>query len=180
MMVYLIFIISLGLAFVLDELSLQSEYNSKLEKFFDKTKIVCIITCILLLIGFIISFINLLNAKPTVKDYSVDSTTYITALKDNSELSGKSYLFSGSINEDQYYYYMKKSEDGGLIQNKIKSEDVTLYESNTEIPRIERLVKIESYKGNIYFKDFQIKSFKYKVYLPKNSITREYNVDLEK
>lgn len=107
----------------------------------------------------------------------VVETYQISALADNSKIEGRFFLGSGSINENQKYFFMKK-EDGGLIMDYIPATGSIVYEGYNE-PFIE---KLESRFVNDWWSLIALPGFNkghYKVYVPENSITTDFIINLQ-
>lgn len=70
---------------------------------------------------------------PEGEPYSIE----LVALKDNSAVNGNFFLGTDTIDEDQYYFYLTKTEKG-IQQRKLKNtSDVYLnYAENGDTPRI--------------------------------------------
>src|SRR5690606_26570467 len=78
------------------------------------------------------------------RDYSepeLVKTTNISALKDNSKMSGAFFLGTGGVGEDQYYYYMEDTSKGKKMDKLNVDADVYLNEDNGEKPRVETYKK---------------------------------------
>ena len=78
---------------------------------------VCAALISLILCGLLIPAI----AEAEGANYVVEQTDVkpIYALKDNSSISGSFFLGTGSIDEDDYYYYVTREEGKGYIVNRI-------------------------------------------------------------
>lgn len=138
------------------------------------------------LAGFIIAIIvtsalfiiSLLGGRGFEVDevYNVESEP-IVALKDNSNTSGFSYLGSGHIEEDLYYYYFTNTENHGKELHKTPAEQVTLYDNEKENPRIETKYMKNSNPIINFF--FITDKKRYDIYIPEGSIDYSFSVDLE-
>lgn len=99
------------------------------------------------------------------------ATEKIISLNDNNLTNCKFYLRRGYVEEDLYYQYMVQLNDGGLVANKVKSSNATLY-YDTDNYRVEWYTKTKKW---LYWK---IKKTYNKIYIPEESITDDYSVDL--
>ena len=125
--------------------------------------------------GFLIWFIFPASWLPTVETVE---TKEIYALIDTSETEGSHYLFSGYINEDLVYRYVIATDKGRKVET-IKASKAYLKEG-TALPKIE--IYTTEFDGRwcgwvsaglgLMGSEYAI------IYIPKNSITTEYNVDL--
>lgn len=105
----------------------------------------------------------------------------LIALQDNVSANGEFFLGSGSIDSENYYYYMYSIESGGLKQDKVSASSVTLFylEDANEKPRIVEFEK--EYKGllSIALNNAIKERSTYEIYIPKGSITEEISIDLK-
>lgn len=102
------------------------------------------------------------------KPYAVES---IVALNDNNMTYGRMYVRRGYFEEDLYYQYIVKLNNGGFKSNKVKANNTTLF-YDTENYRVEWY---KATKNWLYFKNEKTIN---KIYIPEGSITDEYYVDL--
>lgn len=111
-------------------------------------------------------------------DYKLTETIEITALNDNSAVSGHFYLGSGHIGEDVKYYFIEETEKGKHT-NSVDADYSYIIESNNEKPRIE--VYSPEFKNNRVLRWFAVEMAdkEYRIYIPENSITTEFSVDLQ-
>lgn len=105
-------------------------------------------------------------------------TREIYALNDNVGVSGRFYLGSGHVEDEMKYYFVEKTEKGKVV-NSIGAKNAYIVESNAETPRIEKLEK--RWTNNIVFWftcSLGPNISEYKIYIPENSVTTDFNVDL--
>ena len=103
------------------------------------------------------------------KPYSVE---YIVSLNDNNLISGSFYLRSGHIDENLYYQYMVKMNNGGYVSNKVNSKNTIIYYSDDNF-RVEWWTRSKKYLW------FKVKDKINKVYIPEGSISDMYSIDLK-
>lgn len=104
-------------------------------------------------------------------------TKEITALNDDSAISGHFYLGSGYVNEKKRYYFFEET-DKGKHMDSVDADSSYIIESDTEQPRIE--VYPPKFKSKwLYLFAMEFADTEYKIYIPENSITTEFKVDLE-
>lgn len=130
-------------------------------------------------------YIDKIKLETEMSYYDTDK---ITALEDNllsqSDLSSTRYVSRMTVNSDIYYCFVILNSDGSKSIKKIKNNsNVKIYESdNTEY-------KVEYY-DEVYTNDYYIKYIndgeaiksnyaKVNFYIPKNSVTNQFNVDLK-
>lgn len=103
----------------------------------------------------------------------------IYALKDNNSVQGEFFLATGYVDEKMYYFYTTKDEEGFLQINKVSVDDGKIKETDISEPKV--IVYGERYKSK--FARFMFGEFNnekvYKFIVPKNTVTTEFNVDLE-
>lgn len=111
-------------------------------------------------------------------DYKLTETIEITALNDNSAVSGHFYLGSGYVDEDMKYYFIEETEKGKHMDS-VDADYSYIIESNNENPRIE--VYSPEFKNNKVLRWFatELAADEYRIYIPENSITTEFSVDLQ-
>lgn len=108
-----------------------------------------------------------------------DEIEYIAAINDGSSISGNFFIGIGTIKEESYYFYYKKLDCGGYVQEKIRTEDVIIFESDSIIPHIQH------YRNEFVNKNWNDWAFPSQcntyvhIYVPKGSIKQNYNFDLE-
>lgn len=73
-----------------------------------------------------------------VSEIKVNSSTEIVALADSSEISGKHFLGSGSIGENDYYVYYVETEHGFKREKSHASSVYLKYIPNNETPHIDK------------------------------------------
>lgn len=111
------------------------------------------------------------------KEYSSVSHK-IVAFKDNKGSRGSFLLGSGYIEDELYYYYFEETSDG-LKKKKLRASDCYIKYDNK--PRVIEYThtgykKVYHY---IYATPEVIHGTYYVIYVPKGSITNEFNIDLE-
>jgi hypothetical protein len=156
------------LMFFFAGLELSYEYNKK-------NLTICLLGLIILILS--IFAIIAINNKFDAMHYEtkLESTEYIKSLEDNFNTSGRmygKYYSKNYFNEDLYYSYMVILSDGGSILNKIPAGQTMVYETNDNF-RVEWYIKTKSWLGLTS----TIKSWK--IYIPKNSMTENFNIDLK-
>lgn len=110
-------------------------------------------------------------------NYDIVSDTKIVALKDNQNVSGNYYLFSGYVDEDLYYYYATETEFGYKTE-KLKVNNVYIKYTKDE-PHIEKHEPRFTNDVVTFFACCPCKPDRYIIYCPEGTITSEFNVDLE-
>ncbi|CAM3635988.1 hypothetical protein [Mesobacillus zeae] len=103
----------------------------------------------------------------------------IYAIKDNSEVQGQFSLGYGSVDEEQYYYYVTESNDGFKKIAKAEVDNSALKEESIDNP----YVVVYENKFDSAFMRFMYGDYNgsntYEFHVPNNTITTDYNVDLE-
>lgn len=134
-------------------------------------------------ISFLITFLILLltyGVAGSIADtnYELKSTQKIYCLNDSTNINGKMYLFSGSIDENDVYK-MYVDNNGGKSLLKVDANNSIIYEDNkTEIQTYECKFQ-NKYVVFILGEVTMFSPNKYEIHIPKGSITTEYNVDLK-
>lgn len=129
------------------------------------------------LFGIVISGIGI---KPVSYDTKIIETKEIVAFNDDSQVNGNIGLFGGYIGEDMYYAFYYKVGDG-YKADKVKADNTTIIESDSEIPRVDHVEIKPIYKDN--FDTFRAKNTsidkRYIIYVPVGTIIQEFNGDLQ-
>jgi len=107
-----------------------------------------------------------------------EDTVSISAMVDNTGISGKTYFLGSSrVESDLYYYYLAPEEDGGKTVHKVESGRATVYDTEKENPHIV-ICHNRSSNPVLRFFFFTYRD-SYKIYVPEGSIKYDFAVDLE-
>jgi hypothetical protein len=106
---------------------------------------------------------------------AIYSEQTLVAIRDKSGVSGSFFLGSGTIDEQQYYFYYAKLPNGGFIADKILSNGVTIYE---EKRKDAVLRKYECVFRNKWMRLIAIDSGAYEVefHVPIGTIRRGFSI----
>ena len=134
---------------------------------------------------------------------SLHSSEKIENMQDNREVNGEiigNLFYTKGQENSEYYYYFMKWENDTIVPDKIKASDTKLKYIADGEPRIDTYVYYEDteteYSDEEIFwltypsivdpvieeKQTKEKSYKiahYELYIPKNSVSHEYNIDLQ-
>lgn len=137
------------------------------------------------LIALMVAFVLMLILSAIPEKIQVhDKTDEIVALNDNFNTNGHFFLGTGNIENVSYYFFYKKTSTGGFVQDKIKVDNVVLYEidsTTNEAPRIEWL-KSEFKNQSWHLWTFVIGcgcNTSANIYIPRGSIKTDYVLDLK-
>ena len=113
-------------------------------------------------------------------EYSLVETTEIVALNDSSAASGQFFLGSGTVDEQMQYYFIEQTAEGKHL-DKIPAANAFITENNQDTPRIERYSPKWANKSLMQWFTFLPPSAyeKYQIYIPENSVTTNFSVDLQ-
>lgn len=109
--------------------------------------------------------------QPSFRDAEPYSVQYLYSLEDNNLTNGRGYARRVRIETDLYYQYMYKSGDG-YNHGKIKAERTTVYEDD-------RKPRVEFYKIRKKWFIFENTRTVYHLYVPAETIQKNFNIDLE-
>lgn len=102
----------------------------------------------------------------------------IYALKDNSKTGGSFFLGIGNINEERCFFYVVNTEKGKRIETKLVDKSYII-ETDDEAPKVVTYKKrYKSAIARFLYEDMN-GEYEYRFYVPKNTITTEFEVDLE-
>lgn len=111
-------------------------------------------------------------------EWTLSETREIAALNDTASVSGQFFLSSGQVEDEMKYYFVEKTEKGKVV-NSIGAKKAYIIESNTETPRIEKWGKRWTSDVVFWFTATAGPgACEYKIYIPENSVTTNFNVDL--
>ncbi|MDH5159857.1 hypothetical protein [Heyndrickxia oleronia] len=103
----------------------------------------------------------------------------IYAIKDNNESHGSFALGFGSVDEEQYYYYVVEDASGFKTIKKSEVDESKIKEENIDQP----YVLIYEQRFDSALARFMYGKYSgyntYEFHVPKNTVTTEYNIDLE-
>lgn len=136
--------------------------------------IICSISCpimVLLFVLFIVCSTKLEKQEWNIADEPY-RTDYIVSLNDDTQINGHFYLRHGYIEENMYYQYMIKQNDGGYSYGKVKENKATIYISDSDY-------RVEWYTKQRNWLWFDEEDTFCKIYVPQGCIKEEYNIDLE-
>lgn len=99
----------------------------------------------------------------------------ILSIKDNSSITGSWSLFSGKIEEKDYYFYWINT-DKGNIREKVEADSVYIVEKEIEQPYYEKYESICKTLDNVEIKCLWEEDY-YIFYVPKNTIKYDYSLE---
>lgn len=113
----------------------------------------------------------------------------LVAFNDIQGMEGKLYggifIMSAYIRDELVYYCYYEVSDGGYKYWKIDAADATIYENNSIAPHIAiwrtdlRPTKLQKVLLWPFANNTDALSYYYKIYVPRGSINRKYNLDLQ-
>ena len=124
-------------------------------------------------------------AKANMKTYELIYKEYeIVALKDNNDINGNSYFLGSSYIEERLYYHFYYNDKGrGIKYKKIDAEgnypSVYIIETNEKNPKYIRYGSFYKNKKNAFYTSSMISETRDVLYVPKGSIKRKFQLDLE-
>ena len=103
----------------------------------------------------------------------------IYALNDSSETDGRKFLFSGYVDEKLVYRYVVGSDKGKCIKS-CDSDDAYIKDIESDNPYVEyHDYKFKYSWFGLFAMDYKSLEGYSIFYVPKETITNEYNVDLQ-
>ena len=140
-----------------------------------KENIKSLLKCVILAVVFAGTF-SVLMISYNKTDWKVEDQPYATeqivSLNDNNMVHGRIYVRRGYINEDLYYQYMVKLNNGGFKANKVRSSGTTLYYDNDNC-------RVEWYRMHRKYWYLSEEKTCWKIYVPEGSISDDYAIDLQ-
>lgn len=178
--VYLI----VGIVFILTLLYQITEHDNLIEQILSVIFTTLVAWLFTILFVSIISNLYIKNHKSELTYYTSEvERTNIKTLSDNTNnVTGVFALGFGSINSKaRFYFYVCESDSVFYLKN-IKADDVKIIENDTVNPCI---IKYEEHidwsKSEISSWLFKLtdKTEYYSIYVPKNTIIKQYNLDAQ-
>lgn len=113
-------------------------------------------------------------------DRVLEQTIPIVAAADGSLESGRFFLFGGVWEEEPaYFYYKQDPATGGITQGHVLVERAVIYEDQEDGHGYIDKMDDNSYYGKWYVY-FEGREPNYEIHVPKGSVVRQFNFDLEK
>lgn len=158
-------------------------FTFQIKKIIDETFGSIILSfCLVIVALFLFGIFGSINSK-----YEKENTfgvTYINSLSINSGVSGNFCLGTGTIEQNSYYYFVLNKKFGYQV-SKIKNDgNVYIKEDGNKNPFIE-YTRYKCVYHNWFSKLFFKKSVHDKdgeiiIHVPKNTVVKNYNVDISK
>ena len=141
--------------------------------------IFCKCFAVLVILVYITYMVHIFSPQTLYGDiYVKEQYRYnISAIEDNRDVKGRMYYRSGYI-EQKLYYYLVKENNGYKEITKIPADKTRIIETNNEQPKVIYYAEYFSRTNNLvdewnYGNDY------YLLYIPENTITTDWNIDLE-
>lgn len=101
----------------------------------------------------------------------------VVAAKDGGSLvQGGFSIFAGYVDERPQYVYYYKTDDGGVAQNHVETEDTVIYEDQESRSYI---VVHKTREGLDFFGVRPWRAVQYEIHVPAGSVKKEVEFDLE-
>jgi len=114
--------------------------------------------------------------EPEMKEKSYSFNIY--ALKDN-----KSYIVNRYSNYENNRFYFVRENNKRKYIGYLNTDYCYLIENNNEVPRVEVWdYNYKTFMGKLFQDHFFVKDveeIEYRIYIPENSITDDFTIDLE-
>lgn len=141
-------------------------------------------TLLRVLIGFLIGLVVWISVGTIIglflpTEYELYETQNLSALKDNSSISGSFFLGSGTVDEHMVYKYVTDTDKGKLIcELSSVGSDIYINECD-EQPRVELFNECFTSDWFEWFAFTGWGNSEVIFYIPEGSLTTEFDVDLE-
>lgn len=124
------------------------------------------------ILGFLLSFMITDMIAAFQGDYTTISTQPLKAIGIDEDLHGSFFLGCGSINSKDKFIYIAKVDNLGYKVQEVDIDDCYIVEENIEQPYLEI--------SNIKWRDWVTKYFdnRYIFHIPSNSIKENYEVNI--
>lgn len=123
-------------------------------------------------------FISLMISSFTRGEKELSNTFHVRASADGSSISGQMGIFSGYIEEKQYYFYYYETSDGFIKQSKLPANRTKLKEVDTDRAYIE--VYSDTKDWDQFWYIYNADGYNdYILYVPKGSVIETNIFDLQ-
>lgn len=130
-----------------------------------------------LIIGGMLALILMLTVGYIAYDKEYYSYTFdVMAAKDGSSVQGQFGIFGGYIDEEAYYFFYRKYEDGRIEQGKIRADRTSIYQDQETRAFIE-VTKTED--GLKFWGLPPGDEPRYEIHVPDGSVIQDVEFDLE-
>ena len=131
-----------------------------------------------LLVGALVFLVGVLPTSLLHREPVDPHKTEIYSIKDSSRVQGRFVLGSGTVKEDQYFYYVVE-ENGFKSVDKAKVKDSKMKEGDIKQPYVVTYeMQFKSAIARFFYGKYTGEKT-YEFYLPENTITTDYKIDLE-
>lgn len=134
----------------------------------------------IILLGSIFTFIGCFR-DPSYYEYNpnpIKVERELVSFANQSKVGGSFVLGFGSIEHRFIYAYMYKTKDGGIKQDYVYVDKATLYEDGDDRPYIKCVN--DNRVGAITDNCTELRYSEVAIHIPKNSIVREFKVDINR
>lgn len=114
-------------------------------------------------------------------EYAIIDTVKLVSMKDTSQIEGKFFLGSGSINNNIFYSFYYREKDKGIKYGQVFANNTTIYDdSQSDDVILKKYKQVFKEKWLSWILPLNNRE-KYEIYSPPNKIiiTDEYNLDLQ-
>lgn len=131
-----------------------------------------------MIVAFIILFMPVQFIDFKTEGVKIDEIP-IVSLKDNSNSEGEFFLGSGKVEDIDYYYYMTQTEKG-LKMDKKETDSSYINEVDSEEYKVEIYeLELKSKFVKFMFELILEEQYEYIFHIPKDSVDKSFNVDME-
>lgn len=102
----------------------------------------------------------------------------IYALKDGGQIGGSFFIGTGTVEEEQYFFYVTDKGEGKTIDKQLVEES-TVIEDNNRHPEIVKCdERFKSGFVRFMFGDY-MGDATYKIYVPEGTVTTDFTIDMK-
>lgn len=137
-------------------------------------------TCISLIIFSVLSFIIYDVVPENCKMKEQTNTEQIICLNDSTSIHGRMYLRSSYINQTEIYKYYVKNNDNGYVYQHVNANECIIFQDGDTSVVKHYYIYDNKFIRWVYGDDNYnlIRKIYYEIHIPKDSITTEFNIDL--
>lgn len=105
----------------------------------------------------------------------------LVAFSDGRSVEGPFFLGSGYVQETPYYFFYRKTSDGGIVQGSVPAVNSVLYEEADDVAgaHMKTLAWRTRSDWALWFSSGRVR-YSYQIYVPKGTVVRQFVVDLKR
>lgn len=139
----------------------------------------------MIMVGFVALIISLFVAEIAKNDHEMKRTPWadLAALNDGSQIEGRFGIFSGTIDQKNYYfYYYKDYQDGelaGYKQSQVPVQDTRIIEKADAPAQLVKIEDAECHDDVHWWGWDACREASWEIIVPPGTVVQQFKLDLE-